>query len=76
MTDRRKTVSVEETALTPRELARLLHVFAHLIETSQWTEEPPPVRRPRQPRARRSSSTVPIAEERVNAALRKLGVLP
>ncbi len=65
--------------LTPRELARLLRAFAHLIEST--TDEPPAdAPAPRQRRRRKRAADAPevsdLTKERARRALRRIGVLP
>lgn len=62
----------KDLPLTRRELARLLHAFAHFLEAS----DAPPLHEPRRHRGR--AGVVPREEMRTAArtALRRLGVLP
>ncbi|AUX31957.1 uncharacterized protein SOCE836_040930 [Sorangium cellulosum] len=74
---RKDLVGHEDRALTPRELARLLRAFAHMIEAAAndpGPELPRPVRR--HSRAAALPAASPLTQARATAALKKLGVLP
>lgn len=69
-------MSREDVPLTPRELARLLRAFAHLIEASADDATHEPTRAPRRRRAPNVSPPSPVTAARATAALKKLGVIP
>ncbi len=69
-------MSREDTPLTPRELARLLRAFAHMLEASAADETPAPRRARRRAAEPQAAPASPETEARARAALRKIGVLP